>query len=80
LGEEICFVVCGHLFVLACRAVVLEAHGQRQPQYRQKAAALRDFNPGFDRFGSLATNRPARDAGGMSALTGGFNWSLQHRA
>jgi hypothetical protein len=32
-------------------------------------AALRDFNPGFDRFGSLATNRPARDAGGMSALT-----------
>src|SRR5262249_32164068 len=34
----------------------------------QETAALRNFQPGYVGLGSLAPNRLARDAGGMSAL------------
>ena len=34
-----------------------------------RTAALRDFDPAYDRFGSIASDRHPRDAGAMSAFT-----------
>jgi hypothetical protein len=41
--------------------------GSRPPS-GQGLAALQDFDPAYRRFGSFASNRPAPNARGMSAI------------